>query len=553
MAELKKYLDTTALGTLVDQIKAEDAKTLQSAKDYCDAKDKLFESSGAAATAESNAKAYTDELANGQVKTNTEAIAKLNGDASTEGSVAKAVADAKATIDADVDAVESIANQNKSDIAAINNADTGILAQAKKYADDEDAKVEESVAAVAEDVAALEKYVGTIPEGATATDIVGYVQEKTAGIATDAALGELQAAVDAVEADIATVKGDYLKAADKTELQGNIDAEAATRKADDEALAARIKVVEDDYLKAADKTELENSIAANASAIELLTNGVSADEVDGVNDLIQYVKDHGTEVTAMQGDIADNASAIEGVAGRMTTAEGKITTLEGAVATKAEQSALDEAVESLEAADSDLSDRLDAVEAQLGDGENSVSDLISDAKQEAVDTAAADATTKANAAQAAAIAKAEELDEAMDARMDVVEAKAHEHANKAELDLIVSGDKAKWDAVAAIAHEHANKTVLDGITAEKITAWDAAEQNAKTYADGLNAAMTTKVDGVDARVKTLEETIVDKADADDLDAAVVRIAANEAAIVANTSAINSFTAITSAEVEALFA
>ena len=36
--------------------------------------------------------------------------------------------------------------------------------------------------------------------------------------------------------------------------------------------------------------------------------------------------------------------------------------------------------------------------------------------------------------------------------------KAHEHSNKAELDKIADGDKAKWDA---------------------------AEQNAKTYADGL--------------------------------------------------------------------
>ena len=173
MAELKKYLDTTALGTLVDQIKAEDAKVLKSAKDYCDSKDKLFETAGAAATAEQNAKNYTDELANGQVKLNKEAIAKLNGSATEEGSVAKAVADAKATIDADVDAVEAKADKNAEDIAAINNSETGILAQAKKFASEEDAKVEELVAGVSEDVEELASYVGTIPESATATDIVG--------------------------------------------------------------------------------------------------------------------------------------------------------------------------------------------------------------------------------------------------------------------------------------------------------------------------------------------------------------------------------------------
>lgn len=39
--------------------------------------------------------------------------------------------------------------------------------------------------------------------------------------------------------------------------------------------------------------------------------------------------------------------------------------------------------------------------------------------------------------------------------------KAHEHANKTELDKIADGDKAKWDAAEAKAHEHTNKTELD--------------------------------------------------------------------------------------------
>ena len=54
-------------------------------------------------------------------------------------------------------------------------------------------------------------------------------------------------------------------------------------------------------------------------------------------------------------------------------------------------------------------------------------------------------------------------------------------------------------------------------------------------------------------ISTLNTTVADKAEQDDLDAAVARIEANEAATAANTSAINSFTAITPAEVEALFA
>ena len=49
--------------------------------------------------------------------------------------------------------------------------------------------------------------------------------------------------------------------------------------------------------------------------------------------------------------------------------------------------------------------------------------------------------------------------------------KAHSHTNKAELDKIVTGDKAKWDAAEQKAHEHGNKTILDTISQDKVDAW----------------------------------------------------------------------------------
>lgn len=108
-------------------------------------------------------------------------------------------------------------------------------------------------------------------------------------------------------------------------VQGEVDALEQTHATDKAALEASIKGISDDYLKAEDKEELQGSIDTVNAAVERLTNGVSADEVDGVNDLIQYVKDHGTEVTGMQEDIADNAEAIEAVAGRATTLETDMT------------------------------------------------------------------------------------------------------------------------------------------------------------------------------------------------------------------------------------
>lgn len=91
-------------------------------------------------------------------------------------------------------------------------------------------------------------------------------------------------------------------------------------------LKSRFDDVEADYLKGADKTELEGKIQANASAIELLTNGVSADEVDGVNDLIQYVKDHGSDVEAMNNSINANTKAISDEATVRAEADAAIKT-----------------------------------------------------------------------------------------------------------------------------------------------------------------------------------------------------------------------------------
>jgi len=48
------------------------------------------------------------------------------------------------------------------------------------------------------------------------------------------------------------------------------------------------------------------------------------------------------------------------------------------------------------------------------------------------------------------------------------------------------------------AHTHENADVLAGITADDVAAWDAAEKNAKDHADGLNTAMNTRVEALEA-------------------------------------------------------
>lgn len=61
------------------------------------------------------------------------------------------------------------------------------LQSAKNYTDSEVGKVK--------------TLIGTLPEGASATDVVGYINKKTEGIATDEALQTLQAALNTLIAD----------------------------------------------------------------------------------------------------------------------------------------------------------------------------------------------------------------------------------------------------------------------------------------------------------------------------------------------------------------
>ena len=549
MAEIKKYLDVAALEALVGQIKSEDAKVLKGAKDYADGLAGNYDAAGSAATAESNAKAYTDELANGQVKTNKEAIATLNGTGA--GSVAKAVADAKALVDADVDAVEAIANKNKEDIAAINNAESGILATAKGYTDGEIDKVEEAIAD-------LEEYVGTIPSGATATDIVGYVQEKTSGIATEGAMTELGNRVTAVEGDVATIKGDYLKASDKTALEGKITeannavaAEQARAEGIEGGLRTDVDAIKADYLKAADKTELQDNIDEVAGAVELLTNGVGTEEIDSVNELIAYVNAHGATVTGLQDGIDANAEAIEGVAGRMTTAEGKITAVEGAVATKAEKEYVDGKVEDLQGVDAGFESRIAAVETKLGTGEGSVDSKIATAKQEAIDAAASAADAKDEVVLAAAKKYADDEDAKIEERVGALETASAKHALASDLTALAGrvetaeGEidtlQSEMDAVEALAA--ANKSAHEA---------NAAAIALKAAQADLEAAVA-RIAKNEGDITGLNTTVAEKATIVALNAAIERIAQNETDIAANTSAIGAFTAITADEVNALFA
>lgn len=183
MAE-KKYIDLAGLTHYDEKIKAvidsKDAAALKSAKDYADSLAVNYDAAGTAET-------KVNELANGQVKTNTEAIATLNGGANTEGSVAKAVADAKAGLETKISAVDAKA------VAAQTAADN-----AQNAADAVDAKV------------------GAVPEGSTVmTEIqkvkdAAYNDAEVRGLIKTNAdnITALTGRADAVEGKVSTLVGE---------------------------------------------------------------------------------------------------------------------------------------------------------------------------------------------------------------------------------------------------------------------------------------------------------------------------------------------------------
>lgn len=419
MAE-KKYLDLTGLGQYDAKIKtlidSKDAATLASAKSYADSLAVNYDAAGTAATAKSEAIAYVD----GKVTDLNSTIAGVKTIAE------KGVADA-ATAQSAADAAQG-------------------------------------------DVDALETLVGTLPADAGVTSVVAYINKKTEGVATDAALAELQGKVAQAETDIDNIEKDYLKATDKADLEGKI----ATAKSE-----------------------------ASDDAVDRVLGYLAEEEVNTNFDTLK-------EVAAW---IESDTTASAQLVTRVTTAEGKIT--------------------ALETADGEQDAKIAALEAKFGEGEGSVADLIADAvaaeatlRQQgdaAVEGKAATAQAAAEAAQSAADAAQGEVDalegvvetltqtvnskaaqtdlEALagkvttaEGKITTLEGKAHTHDNKTVLDGITAALVADWNDAVTKEHEHSNKDVLDGITSALVANWNAAEGNAKAYTDekiGEFVAITT--------------------------------------------------------------
>ena len=363
MSEIKKYVDELAAKELVKQIKAEDAKILEKSKSYADNLADNYDQAGAAATAEQNAKAYTD---------------------------------------AEVGKVKETVKTNTDAITAINDDTTGILAQAK-------ADAKEKADAVDAKVTALDKKVGVLPTGVDvkAKTVIEYVDEKVAKVNTDASA--LAGRVTQAEKDIDAIEADYLKAADKTELKGEI----ASVDSKVDAVSDKVTtLIGDDASKSA-------RTIANEELTKQLVPENAKESLDTLQEIAAWIQQHPDDASAMNTAIKSLQDLVGTIPADVTDATTIVAYIQKLVSAEEARA---------KGVENGLDTRLQAVETQLGDGDGSVADKIANAKQEAINAAATDATTKSNKALEDAKAYTDAEVKKDRARLDAVEAKATKNA-----------------------------------------------------------------------------------------------------------------------------
>lgn len=467
----------------------------------------------AVAKALTDAKAYTDELKNGSVKTNTEnigknatAISTLRTDIQTGDSINdfKAVETALAGKQAVGDYA------TKSEAQGYANAKDEAIQAAKKAGDDAAAAVTAlQNGAVADNTAA-------IAELDTAVENLGTNAGNTYETKTDAA----QKLVDAKAYTDELANGQVKANKDAIEKLNGSGEGSVDKKISDAINTFATEVTEngtiDKFAELVDYVGKHGGEAAEmASAIDALEDKVGTTSVDAqikaaiaAENLAQYATDG--DLSALSGTVsamdtaykaADTAlgGRIDGVITRvgtleteMDTAEGKIGTLETKMATieeNSEKNIIEVVKVNGTALEVDASDR--SVNVSVPTGALASKDKVS--KDDLGQALVAELDAKATEAD---LTLAEGRIAQNETDIDALQAKAHEHGNRALLDTYTQTEANLADAVAK-KHDHANADALNSVTAEKIAAWDKVSEKAKQ--SDLTAA-TNRITAIEDRI-----------------------------------------------------
>ena len=419
-----------------------------------------------------------------------------------EGSIKKALADAKAD-------------------AAAKYATTGTVAG-----------VSDRVGTAEGKITALENAVGKDGDG-NLISVASQIQ------AVNTAAGALEGRVTQAEKDIDAIEKDYLKKADKTELEGKItEAKNAADAAQDAADAAQAdattaKTKIETFMAAADVSdaaidtlkEIQNYITTDGAAAQKMTADIASKVAQTTYDAKV------AELEAADAALGNRATALEGIVGKEAEGDQGATGLVKKVADNAAGIATNKTeIANLKKAVGDVSEvaaksALDAVSGRVTTVEGKVTNLETAVGKPAVDGGAAatglykviaDEATRAQGVEAGLRTDVDALKNTVgnDAKglvKDVDDLQAavanlqtsnHTHDNKAELDKFATGDKDKLDN--AVAKVTGGAEVAGSIAEAKKAADDAqtAADGAKALANGLKLAVVQGTD--DAAVVTIK-------------------------------------------------
>ena len=470
----------------------------------------------------------------GRVATAEGKLTTLTGADTVEGSVAKALKDAKAYTDEKDTAMDARMDAVEGSVTTLTGEESvagSVKAIAKSYADSKDTAISaaKSAADAAQaaadaaqaDVNALEAKVGTVPEDKTVVQMIADAQDSATYDDT------------AVKASIKAIADDYLKAADKTELSNAIGAEKTRAEGIENGLRTDVDAIKADYLKAADKTELANSIKDVKDDVDAFfaSAEVGTAAIDTLKEIQDYIDTHGEAAATLTTKVGDLETTVGKAAEGETPATGLVKAVaDNTSAIAAEKSRAEGVEANLAQADAD---NLAAAKKYADDAITALK--IGDyAKQSDLDTHTGDTTvhitaderSKWNAAEGKAHTHSNKalLDTYTQTEENLADAvaKKHSHTNAAELNKIADGDKAKWDAVVADHLVAADKTELEGKIS---TAQSAAEGKVTELANGAVKANTDAIatingtgDGsfakADATLKTNLEAYADQAETD---------------------------------------
>jgi hypothetical protein len=461
-------------------------------------------------------------------KSHTHAMTEVTGLADAIADAKKAGTDANTALEAYKVTNDAAVKANSDAIAAINNAETGILKQAKDYADGKDASIAAAKKAGDDAQAAVNTLagkVGTVPADKTVVQMISEAQ--TAATYDDTTIkASIKTNADDIDALETLVGGTAVStqistavSAAKTELIGT-DADTAAsatikgakKYADslDAAMDARV-----DALEAAvgEGGSVAEKITAEIQKLDATVETAAiAEGQDGIYVKVTEVDGKLTAVEAtieVSNEINAAKSELEGKIG--SVAEGKTLAglvAENAAAIQAHKDAVDAKVTTLIGTDADKSVRTIANEelaAQLipegaKESLNTLQEIAAWIQSHPDDASAMNAAIEALQTKVGDTSVASQIETAINAlkngdiksaveRIAALEADTHTHANKAELDKIAEGDKAKWDDAAGKAHVHDNATELAKFVDGDKAKLDTAVQSV-TAGTGLTATKT---------------------------------------------------------------